>query len=63
MNCDVYYTLKRLLPGDLKVLYAGVEENIMYPSVDPNPFIEGYECFAHEKKGGVCVTDNIVFNW
>ncbi|CAK1581156.1 unnamed protein product [Parnassius mnemosyne] len=60
MNCDVYYTIKRLLPGDLKVLYCGGEE--AHPNIDPNPFEQGFECRAHEKKGGVYVTDNIVYN-
>lgn len=61
MNCDVAYTIKRLLPGDLKVLYVGSDE--VHPNIDPNPFEEGFECRVHEKKGGVYVTDNIVYNW
>ncbi|XP_063627218.1 probable ATP-dependent RNA helicase DHX34 isoform X1 [Cydia splendana] len=60
MSSEVYYTIKRLLPGDLKVLYYGPDE--AHPNIDPNPFEEGYECHAHEKKGGVYVTDNIVYN-
>lgn len=61
MTSQVYYTIKRLLPGDLKVLYSGPED--AHPIVDPNPFGQGFECRAHEKKGGVYVTDNIVYNW
>ncbi|CAH0725008.1 unnamed protein product, partial [Brenthis ino] len=60
INSDVCYTIKRLLPGDLKVLYVGSDE--VHPNIDPNPFEEGLECRAHEKKGGVYVTDNIVYN-
>ncbi|XP_052742483.1 probable ATP-dependent RNA helicase DHX34 isoform X2 [Bicyclus anynana] len=60
MNSDVCYTIKRLLPGDLKVLYVGSDEP--HPNVDPNPFEQGFECRAHEKKGGVYVTDNVVYN-
>ncbi|KAL0870455.1 hypothetical protein ABMA27_005452 [Loxostege sticticalis] len=60
MNTEVYYTIKRLLPGDLKVLYCSPDE--VHPIIDPNPFEEGFECRAHEKKGGVYVTDNIVYN-
>ncbi|XP_013140316.1 PREDICTED: probable ATP-dependent RNA helicase DHX34 [Papilio polytes] len=59
MNSDVCYTIKRLLPGDLKVLYAGAE---VHATVDPNPFEQGFECRPHEKKGGVYVTDNVVYN-
>ncbi|XP_060804525.1 probable ATP-dependent RNA helicase DHX34 [Amyelois transitella] len=60
MNSEVYYTIKRLLPGDLKVLYHGPDE--AHGIIDPNPFEEGFECRPHEKKGGVYVTDNVVFN-
>ncbi|KAM3961684.1 LOW QUALITY PROTEIN: putative ATP-dependent RNA helicase DHX34 [Aphomia sociella] len=60
MTSDVYYTIKRLLPGDLKVIYHGADE--AHPNVDPNPFEEGFDCHPHEKKGGVYVTDNIVYN-
>ncbi|XP_045538727.1 probable ATP-dependent RNA helicase DHX34 [Papilio machaon] len=60
MNSDVYYTIKRLLPGDLKVLYYGADE--AHATIDPNPFEEGFECRAHEKKGGIYVTDNVVYN-
>lgn len=61
MNSQVYYSIKRLLPGDLKVIYYGSEE--VHPSIDPNPFEDGFECRANEKKGGVYITDNVVFNW
>ncbi|XP_053611726.1 probable ATP-dependent RNA helicase DHX34 isoform X2 [Plodia interpunctella] len=60
VNSEVYYTIKRLLPGDLKVLYYGPDE--AHGAVDPNPFDQGFECRPHEKKGGVYVTDNIVYN-
>ncbi|KAJ0175217.1 hypothetical protein K1T71_009358 [Dendrolimus kikuchii] len=60
MNSEVYYTLKRLLLGDLKVMYVGNEEP--HCAIDPNPFEEGFECHPHEKKGGIYITDNIVFN-
>ncbi|XP_041981061.1 probable ATP-dependent RNA helicase DHX34 [Aricia agestis] len=59
MNSDVCYTIKRLLPGDIKVLYV---RDSVHANIDPNPFDEGFECRPHEKKGGVYVTDNIVYN-
>ncbi|CAH0399530.1 unnamed protein product [Chilo suppressalis] len=61
MNSEVYYTLKRLLPGDLKVIYCGPPDE-PHANIDPNPFEQGFECHPHEKKGGVYVTDNIVYN-
>ncbi|KAJ2949643.1 hypothetical protein O0L34_g15568 [Tuta absoluta] len=60
MTADVYYTIKRLLPGDLKVLYYGPDE--AHSAIDPNPFEEGFESRPHEKKGGVYITDNVVYN-
>nr|XP_049702650.1 probable ATP-dependent RNA helicase DHX34 isoform X1 [Helicoverpa armigera] len=60
MTSEVYYTIKRLMPGDLKVMYYGNDE--AHPSVDPNPFDETFVCRPHEKKGGVYVTDNVVYN-
>ncbi|CAK1542274.1 unnamed protein product [Leptosia nina] len=58
MNCDVYYTIKRLLPADLKALYSCEEQ----ANIDPNPFDREFICKPHDRKGGVYVTDNIVFN-
>ncbi|CAB3244042.1 unnamed protein product [Arctia plantaginis] len=60
MTSEVYYTIKRLLPSDLKVMYQGADE--VHPSVDPNPFDAFFECRPNEKKGGVYVTDNVVYN-
>ncbi|GBP85155.1 Probable ATP-dependent RNA helicase DHX34 [Eumeta japonica] len=62
MNTEVYYTIKRLLPGDLKVMYYGMDPEVAHPSVDPNPFEEGFQSYPNEKKGGVHVTDNIIYN-
>lgn len=61
MTSEVYYTIKRLLPSDLKVMYQGADE--AHPSIDPNPYDGSFECRPHEKKGGVYVTDNVVYNW
>lgn len=61
MTSDVCYTIKRLLPGDLKTIYQGNDE--AHPAIQPNPFDENFECKPHEKKGGVFVTDNVVYNW
>ncbi|CAF4825543.1 unnamed protein product [Pieris macdunnoughi] len=58
LNSDVCYTIKRLLPADLKALYNCEEQ----PNVDPNPFDLEFKCRPHDKKGGVYITDNVVFN-
>lgn len=62
MSSEVYYTLKRLLPADLKVLYVGADDEAVCPIIDPNPFEEGFTAYPHDKKGGVYVTEHIVYN-
>lgn len=61
MHTTVPYTIKRLLPADLKTIYVGSGEN--YIEVLPNPFQSDFECEGHSIKGGVRLTSNITFNW
>ncbi|XP_077299574.1 putative ATP-dependent RNA helicase DHX34 [Arctopsyche grandis] len=61
MATEVSYTIKRLLPADLKLLYNSLEDDVIYPDVNPNPFDEDFKCTVHDKKGGVWLTDHIVF--
>lgn len=64
MNCEVVYTIKRLLPGDLKVLYRGPGSNDeLLQMCAPNPFIEEFELVENNAKGGVLVTSYINFGW
>lgn len=60
MNSSVPYTLKRLLPADLKVMYVfGGNDEL----VEPNPFDPESECTPHEKKGGIRLTKFLTYNW
>lgn len=62
MNCEVFYTIKRLLPADLKHLYRGKsEENYERLLLDPNPFAEDFMCIENGTKGGVYVAENITY--
>lgn len=61
MHTEIIYTLRRLLPADLKVMYVGSGEN--EDPVTPNPFCSDWECTPHQEKGGVRVTRYITFNW
>lgn len=65
MNCEVVYTVKRLLPGDLKIMYnqSFEEQEEMMRACTPNPFNETFDCVADEKKGGIRVTTYINFGW
>ncbi|XP_033607605.1 probable ATP-dependent RNA helicase DHX34 isoform X2 [Cryptotermes secundus] len=60
MHTEIVYTLRRLLPADLKVMYVGPGEN--EDLITPNPFSSDWECTPHPKKGGVRVTPYITFN-
>ncbi|XP_046484972.1 probable ATP-dependent RNA helicase DHX34 [Neodiprion pinetum] len=60
MHTTVPYTIKRLLPADLKIIYVGCGEN--YVEVKPNPFQSDFECETNSGKGGVRLTNNITFN-
>lgn len=59
MNTEVPYTLKRLLPADLKSLYVGPDEN--NEVILPNPFLENFVSIPNAIKGGVYLTENITF--
>lgn len=64
MSCEIFYTIKRLLPADLKTLYKGLrEENYESLLLDPNPFSESFTCILNDVKGGVFVTENISYGW
>lgn len=58
---EINYTIKRLLPADLKTLYNTINDDITYPEVNPNPFDENFSCFVDEQKGGVWLTDHIIY--
>lgn len=64
MSCEVFYTIKRLLPADLKTLYKGVrEEKYEALMLEPNPFSDSFTCVINDVKGGVFVTPNITYGW
>lgn len=64
MNCEIFYTVKRLLPADLKTLYKGQrDENYESLLLDPNPFSSHFTCVLNDVKGGVFVTENISYGW
>jgi len=55
------YTIKRLLPADLKMIYVGNGNNDT--SIEPNPFQPDYKSIPNVIKGGAYVTNNITYNW
>lgn len=70
MNTEVYYTIKRLLPADLKYLYVGSEgegdkemEDRFNQLSTRNPFSDDFECQPNAIKGGWFVTEHVTINW
>lgn len=61
MHTTVPYTIKRLLPADLKMIYVGNGNNDT--CIEPNPFQADFKNVANITKGGVHITDNITYNW
>ncbi|XP_019537327.3 probable ATP-dependent RNA helicase DHX34 isoform X1 [Aedes albopictus] len=60
MNTEVCYTLKRMLPADVKTMYKGpsFDQSV---EIDPNPFAEDFKPVVNDTKGGVNITENIVY--
>lgn len=61
MHTTIPYTVKRMLPADLKTIYVGGGNNDI--NVDPNPFQSDFKSIPNVTKGGIHVTDNITYNW
>lgn len=59
MNTEVCYTIKKLLPADLKTLYVGPCDDLEL--FTPNPFAEDFNCVPNTSKGGFYITENITF--
>ena len=60
MHTTIPYTVKRLLPADLKTIYVGSGENDM--SINPNPFQPDFPVIANSIKGGARVTNIVTYN-
>lgn len=64
MNSEIFYTIKRLLPADLKTLYKGKRDEDYEPlKLDPNPFSESFTCILNDVKGGVFLNETITYGW
>jgi len=57
---DTVYSVKRLLPADLKVAYVG--RNYGYVEDVKNPLDAEFEPSMHPEKGGMLLTENVNYN-
>ncbi|XP_058447620.1 probable ATP-dependent RNA helicase DHX34 [Malaya genurostris] len=60
MNTEVCYTIKRLLPADVKTMYKGPSATEPL-ELDPNPFAPDFVPTINEIKGGMHLTENILY--
>ncbi|XP_077256228.1 putative ATP-dependent RNA helicase DHX34 isoform X2 [Temnothorax americanus] len=60
MHTTIPYTIRRLLPADLKIMYVGNGNNDT--SIEPNPFHADFKSIPNIRKGGAYVTDSITYN-
>ena len=61
IHTETFYSMKRLLPGDLKILYSGPGSGQV--SVDKNPFADdAFELKLNETKGGIGLTEYLTYN-
>ena len=60
IHTETFYSVKRLLPGDLKLLYSGPGSGQI--PLDENPFLSNFEPRPHETKGGMILTNYLTFN-
>eukprot|EP00090_Calanus_glacialis_P045237 TRINITY_DN8265_c0_g1_i2.p1 TRINITY_DN8265_c0_g1~~TRINITY_DN8265_c0_g1_i2.p1 ORF type:complete len:1169 (-),score=448.58 TRINITY_DN8265_c0_g1_i2:22-3528(-) len=60
LHNDTVFSVKRLLPADLKELYIGPGGNMDCVEGEDNPF-PGKMMIPHQKKGGVRLTRNITY--
>ncbi|XP_039961333.1 probable ATP-dependent RNA helicase DHX34 [Bactrocera tryoni] len=60
ISANVSYTIKRLLPADLKSLYTQQKVS-NFEAFDVNPFAADYTVSHNEEKGGINVLENVVY--
>lgn len=63
MSVNVAYTIKRLLPADLKNIYTHKCSEDLEEKFKTNPFAEDYNVTRNMEKGGINICENVVYNW
>ncbi len=60
LRAEICYTIKRLLPADLKTYTSLRQDNIAFD--DSNPFYDEFEMKKNEKFGGITVAPFFIYN-
>ncbi|XP_016995301.2 probable ATP-dependent RNA helicase DHX34 [Drosophila takahashii] len=61
MALDVAYAIRRLLPADIKRLYSHEAPSARLLELKENPFAGDYPMTANEEKGGLNVSEHVVY--
>ncbi|EDV95301.1 probable ATP-dependent RNA helicase DHX34 [Drosophila grimshawi] len=61
MGLEVAYSIRRLLPADLKVLYTRCPPPERLEALPTNPFAADYPLSANSEKGGLNVSEHVVY--
>ena len=61
LRADIGYTIRRLLPADLKGFTSLLEDHVQMD--DDNPFHDDFVMSRNPKYGGVDVTPFLTYNW
>lgn len=59
---DICYTVRRLLPADLKILFIGFDESVPVSELGDNPFSDEFEIVRNKCHGGIRVTPFLTYN-
>jgi hypothetical protein len=62
LRADIGYTIRRLLPADLKG-YASLLGGESVPTEGDNPFYDDFVMAKNTKYGGVDVAPFLTYNW
>jgi hypothetical protein len=61
LHTETVYSMKRLLPADIKAAYVGRGFGHLPPDSE-NPFSEEYAAEPHAEKGGMRLHENVTYN-
>ncbi|KAM7349375.1 putative ATP-dependent RNA helicase DHX34 [Cochliomyia hominivorax] len=62
MSTNVAYTIKRLLPADLKNIYTHKCVSHVEKKFTTNPFVNDYKITRNMEKGGINISENVVYD-
>lgn len=62
VHTETVFSVRRLLPGDVKIMFVGPGENPSSSGEGPSPFDPEFDPRPNEKKGGVLMADYLTYD-